>query len=55
MAFPGQYFLSADELGQFVSSSYLATTGATLYGGYDAQYIFGTMKGVLSGADMSPS
>ena len=32
-------FLSADELGQFVPSGYLATIGATPYGDYDAQYL----------------
>ena len=55
MSFLRQYFLSVDELGQFLSSGYLATTGATPYKGYDIQYLLWAMKGVLSGANMSLS
>ena len=47
--------LSADELGLFLPSGYLATIGATPHRGNDAQYLLWSVKEVLSGADMSPS
>jgi hypothetical protein len=43
VSFAGQYFWSVDELGQFLSSGYLSTTGATPYGGYDAEYLLSLM------------
>jgi hypothetical protein len=33
------FFLSVDGLGQLLPSGYLATTGADIYEGYDAQYL----------------